>query len=57
LNPDAANNWGAGKKIRAGASITAREAALSFVFNAPSPAGKASVNQHQIARWPPLGAL
>ena len=36
-----------GKKIWAGASITKR-----LRINAPSPTGKASLTQRQIARWP-----
>ena len=41
-----------GKKIWAGASITKRQDGRVVRINAPSPTGKASLNQRQIARWP-----
>jgi len=41
-----------GKKIWAGASITKRQDGRVVRINAPSPTGKASLTQRQIARWP-----
>jgi len=41
-----------GKKIWAGASITTRQDGRVVRINAPSPTGKASLTQRQIARWP-----
>jgi hypothetical protein len=41
-----------GKKIWACASITKRQDGRVVRINAPSPTGKASLNQRQIARWP-----
>ena len=45
-----------GKKIWAGASITERQDGRVVRINAPSPTGKASLTQRQIARWPHGGA-
>ena len=41
-----------GKKIWAGASITKRQDGRVVRISAPSPTGKASLTQRQIARWP-----
>ena len=41
-----------GKKIWAGASITKWQDGRVVRINAPSPTGKASLTQRQIARWP-----
>ena len=41
-----------GKKIWAGALITKRQDGRVVRSNAPSPTGKASLMQRQIARWP-----